>query len=380
MINPATLALAPDPAGIRPAMSSSLARAFDVLDLFTLETPRLTSEEVSARLGYSRSMAYRYLKELCDAGLLVPQSGGPYGLGPRIIELERLVALTDPRSTWPAAPCWKGRSRGHAIYCRTNTRTRCCASTRKARTCWSTPAGNDPARARPAVSRCSGVRARWRCWPSCRITGSARPICAARRPSPRPGWARLGRLSARAGGDPQAGYAISHEQIAPGLGGVAMPFCCLTTARAGGQSGLELSGSTHGSGRRGRWARAGAGGGRDRARGMAQAGRPALRALAGRADLVQAGAQPAVRRVGVHARMPQHGYRERRQFQRQREPPHVREQRGAEISPARWRSDRCRGPAPAPRRNRRRRQRCGGSGPAPPAPRRPARVRSAAWP
>ena len=76
-------------------MSSSLARAFDVLDLFTLETPRLTSEEVSARLGYSRSMAYRYLKELCDAGLLVPQSGGQYGLGPRIIELERLVALTD---------------------------------------------------------------------------------------------------------------------------------------------------------------------------------------------------------------------------------------------------------------------------------------------
>ena len=59
-------------------MSSSLARAFDVLDLFTLETPRLTSEEVSARLGYSRSMAYRYLKELCDAGLLVPQSGGQY--------------------------------------------------------------------------------------------------------------------------------------------------------------------------------------------------------------------------------------------------------------------------------------------------------------
>ena len=48
-------------------MSSSLARAFDVLDLFTLETPRLTSEEVSARLGYSRSMAYRYLKEVTPA-------------------------------------------------------------------------------------------------------------------------------------------------------------------------------------------------------------------------------------------------------------------------------------------------------------------------
>jgi DNA-binding IclR family transcriptional regulator len=77
-------------------MSSTLARAFDVLDLFTLESPMLTSDEVCARLGYSRSMAYRYLKELRDAGLLASMSGGMYALGPRIIELERLVALTDP--------------------------------------------------------------------------------------------------------------------------------------------------------------------------------------------------------------------------------------------------------------------------------------------
>ena len=122
-------------------MSSSLARAFDVLDLFTLETPRLTSEEVSARLGYSRSMAYRYLKELCDAGLLVPQSGGQYGLGPRIIELERLVALTDPLYLAGRAVL-KGRSREDSAYLLQNLyEDKVLCIYRKARTCWSTPAG-----------------------------------------------------------------------------------------------------------------------------------------------------------------------------------------------------------------------------------------------
>ena len=89
-------------------MSSSLARAFDVLDLFTLETPRLTSEEVSARLLFA--LDGLSLLEGCDAGLLVPQSGGQYGLGPRIIELERLVALTDPLYLAGRAVL-KGRSR-----------------------------------------------------------------------------------------------------------------------------------------------------------------------------------------------------------------------------------------------------------------------------
>ena len=60
-------------------------------------------------------MAYRYLKELCDAGLLVPQSGGQYGLGPRIIELERLVALTDPLYLAGRAVL-KGRSREDSAY------------------------------------------------------------------------------------------------------------------------------------------------------------------------------------------------------------------------------------------------------------------------
>lgn len=78
----------------RPA--STLARAFEVLELLAVEHPLLRVEDVMSRLGYTRSTAYRYVKELCDAGLLAPSSGGMYALGPRIVELERMLVLTDP--------------------------------------------------------------------------------------------------------------------------------------------------------------------------------------------------------------------------------------------------------------------------------------------
>ncbi|CAM3728423.1 IclR family transcriptional regulator [Bordetella tumulicola] len=75
---------------------SSLGRAFAILDLFTLEHPVLTVEIVTEHLKYTRSMAYRYLRELACAGLVTPTAPGVFSLGPRIIELERLMALTDP--------------------------------------------------------------------------------------------------------------------------------------------------------------------------------------------------------------------------------------------------------------------------------------------
>jgi DNA-binding IclR family transcriptional regulator len=74
-----------------------MGKVFEVLDLFSLACPLLRIEDISARLGYTRSTAYRYVRELCDAGLLTPiSSSGAYALGPRIIELERLLELTDP--------------------------------------------------------------------------------------------------------------------------------------------------------------------------------------------------------------------------------------------------------------------------------------------
>jgi len=75
---------------------TSLGRAIDVLGLFSLGAPLLRVEDVIARLGYTRSTAYRYIGELCETGLLAQRAGGSYSLGPRVVELERLLELTDP--------------------------------------------------------------------------------------------------------------------------------------------------------------------------------------------------------------------------------------------------------------------------------------------
>lgn len=75
---------------------SSLSRMLAILDLFTEATPVWSAEGIVQQLGYSRPTGYRYLRELCAAGLLVRLSGGAYHLGPRIIELDWHIRSTDP--------------------------------------------------------------------------------------------------------------------------------------------------------------------------------------------------------------------------------------------------------------------------------------------
>lgn len=67
-----------------------------MFDFLSVERPLLRIEDIAATGRYTRSTAYRYLKQLCDAGFLAPAHGGTYSLGPRIVELERLLKLTDP--------------------------------------------------------------------------------------------------------------------------------------------------------------------------------------------------------------------------------------------------------------------------------------------
>ncbi len=103
------------------SLLSSLGRALSVLDMFSLATPLVAVEEIIAQLGCSRSTAYRYLKELSDVGLLSPASNGSYGLGARIIELERLVALTDPlyragQEVLHGQPCDNSALLLHSLY------------------------------------------------------------------------------------------------------------------------------------------------------------------------------------------------------------------------------------------------------------------------
>ena len=70
-------------------------KAFSILDLFSAERPIFTADEIIAALGCSRPQGYRYIRDLCQAGLLV-RSASAYCLGARVIELDYIVRQSDP--------------------------------------------------------------------------------------------------------------------------------------------------------------------------------------------------------------------------------------------------------------------------------------------
>jgi len=70
-----------------------------VLDLFTSDKPAWSAEAIAERLGYSVPTVYRYVRELCDVGLLRGESGASYVLGPKIIELDYQMRTGDPLIT-----------------------------------------------------------------------------------------------------------------------------------------------------------------------------------------------------------------------------------------------------------------------------------------
>ncbi len=74
---------------------SSLDKMLGILDLFGEERHQITADEVATLLSVSQATAYRYLKSLATAGL-VAADAGVFFLGPRVIELDRLVRLADP--------------------------------------------------------------------------------------------------------------------------------------------------------------------------------------------------------------------------------------------------------------------------------------------
>ena len=75
--------------------SSSLSRMLSTLQLFTREHPVLSAEEIAKGAGVPTSTAYRYVKQLATAGLLVRWKGG-YTLGPSIMELDLQIRECDP--------------------------------------------------------------------------------------------------------------------------------------------------------------------------------------------------------------------------------------------------------------------------------------------
>ena len=71
-------------------------RLLAVLDLFTVERPDWSVDEVAAKLGLAVSTAYRYFNSLSTSGLLTTFGGGRYRLGPTILRYDRQLRLTDP--------------------------------------------------------------------------------------------------------------------------------------------------------------------------------------------------------------------------------------------------------------------------------------------
>lgn len=91
-------AAALEPAGSSKAgaRESSHDRLLAVLDLFSLDKPTWTAEEIGAALKLTKTTLYRYLRTLGSSGLVSPTGGGGYALGPRVIELDRQIRLSDP--------------------------------------------------------------------------------------------------------------------------------------------------------------------------------------------------------------------------------------------------------------------------------------------
>lgn len=78
------------------AFVQSHEKLLKILDLFDEERTEQSFEDILGQLGYSRSTLYRHLKVLTDAGLISSFPGRGYTLGPRIIQMDRQIMMSDP--------------------------------------------------------------------------------------------------------------------------------------------------------------------------------------------------------------------------------------------------------------------------------------------
>jgi DNA-binding IclR family transcriptional regulator len=66
-----------------------------VFNMFGKKSLVLDVDSIAVSMDLSRATAYRYVKELCESGLLI-KFDGSYTLGPRIIELDWMMRRYDP--------------------------------------------------------------------------------------------------------------------------------------------------------------------------------------------------------------------------------------------------------------------------------------------
>lgn len=83
--------------------TSVVQRVSDILNLFSDERPQIELRDAEEVLGLSQATAYRYLREMHQAGLLSRVSG-KFMPGPKMIELEFIIARYDPLLVAAKAP------------------------------------------------------------------------------------------------------------------------------------------------------------------------------------------------------------------------------------------------------------------------------------
>lgn len=81
---------------VRQRTDSSSERVLAILDAFTDDKPIWTADELIARFSVARATIYRHLKALVETGFLAPLGGGAFGVGPRVIQMDRQIRIADP--------------------------------------------------------------------------------------------------------------------------------------------------------------------------------------------------------------------------------------------------------------------------------------------
>jgi DNA-binding IclR family transcriptional regulator len=75
---------------------SSMHRGLEIITLIREDRPQIRVDDIIAHMGCSQASAYRYLDALGSIGLVTAVGGGFYGIGPRVVELDRILQRTDP--------------------------------------------------------------------------------------------------------------------------------------------------------------------------------------------------------------------------------------------------------------------------------------------
>jgi DNA-binding IclR family transcriptional regulator len=96
----------------------TVARAGQVLDLFTAESPEWGATAAARELGIAKSQAHELLMSLTGIGLLQRVGGGRYRVGWRIASLNRLLAANAHAVTARAAPVMRelGERYGETLH------------------------------------------------------------------------------------------------------------------------------------------------------------------------------------------------------------------------------------------------------------------------